>query len=172
MTAIGTNIAEAWKAGKKRVLGNTYTDGTVVWLYDKAIAWREPDGTVMVCCPVQSHTTVSRLNDLPGVGVHTERGQLFLNGRPWNGKPTKLRPAPKPVDALPLAQRALEGLDGAVVERHRRADGDETLDAVVRCVDGKVAYAARQRCKAAGLDARALDGRTGLVLRVSAHEAD
>lgn len=33
----------------------------------------------------QTKTTLSRLNALPGVSVVKKKGQLYLNGEPWDG---------------------------------------------------------------------------------------
>lgn len=85
-TAIGSGVVSAWLEGRSKRDGNTRTDGTTLWLYDSAIAEQDPDtGISVTIADHDTATTRSRLNEIPGVQVSHRRGQLYLNGAPWDG---------------------------------------------------------------------------------------
>ena len=85
MRQITQKIAEAFHNRQALKIDNTHTDGTSLWLFNNKIAQWGPDGLYITTAGWNSKTTRERLNGLLGVGVYSSRGQLLLNGHPWNG---------------------------------------------------------------------------------------
>lgn len=172
-------VVEAWLAGKKCRAGPGGTDGEVVWLYNTALALRgtvkgreitpDPNGSIFVRCAIDTYTTRKWLSAIPGVCAHLVNGELHMNGRPWDGSWTEPLKPRRAVDAVPLAQKALEGLDGVRVERQTmkllrpdlpddaiswespEAKEDYEKEAIVFVDVPKAKSEARKRLKAAGL---------------------
>lgn len=62
---------------------------TVLCLFGNAIAHRhnDPDRSLLIkTCGWNTNTTRERLNGIPGVEVHSKKGELYLNGMPWDGE--------------------------------------------------------------------------------------
>lgn len=78
-------VCGAFLAGKSLTMGNSHTDGKALYLFGNKIAeWQ--DGTVWITdAGWNTVTTRERLNGL-GCQVHTQKGQLYLNGEKWDGK--------------------------------------------------------------------------------------
>jgi hypothetical protein len=85
MRQITKKIVSAFLDGKSASLGNTYTDGKSLFLHRNKIAYKEDGKLFISTCGWNTMTTKDRLNGIPGVRLHTAKGQLFLNGLPWNG---------------------------------------------------------------------------------------
>jgi hypothetical protein len=85
MRQITSKIAEAFHNRQALKIYNTMTDGTILWLNGNKIAQWEQDGIWITTAGFNTQTTRERLNGLFGVGVNTSRGQLLLNGHPWDG---------------------------------------------------------------------------------------
>lgn len=61
---------------------------TILKLHGNSIAYRynNPERTLSITtCGWDTPTTKERLNGLDGVSVYTSKGQLYLNGKAWNG---------------------------------------------------------------------------------------
>lgn len=92
-------IAEAFKAGKKRRIANTSTDGQTVWLHNNPIVRKAADGSVEVSLAGwPTATTRERINGiLSALGldgrVSQRGGAQMLNGKPWDGEWTSVGPA-------------------------------------------------------------------------------
>lgn len=82
------------KSGK---LKNDSTDGISLFFHGNKIAWWDvqqikygnPPIEVLYIstCGWNTRSTKDRLNELPGVSVYQKKGILFLNTKPWDGKP-------------------------------------------------------------------------------------
>lgn len=92
MRQITREIVAAFMNHETKKIGNSYTDGTTLYLHDNAIACLNQDGTLEITTAGwNTPTTRERLNGLPGVRVNMRRGQLYLNDRPWDGSWTEVR---------------------------------------------------------------------------------
>ena len=85
MTKIAKRVAEAWLAKKARSCGNTRTDGSTIWLYGRPIVTRTEGRVFVSLAGANTLTTRDRVNAIPGVSCHQERGIVYLNGKPWDG---------------------------------------------------------------------------------------
>lgn len=85
MRSITKKIVSAFLDGKSASLDNTRTDGKSLFLHGNKIAYKEDGKLFISTCGWNTPTTKERLNGIPGVRVYTNKGQLFLNGLPWNG---------------------------------------------------------------------------------------
>jgi hypothetical protein len=66
--------------------GNVY-----LRLHGNCIAGLAEDGTISIStCGWNTPTTKERLNALPNVRVNTKAGQLYLNGKEWDGYPVNV----------------------------------------------------------------------------------
>lgn len=63
-----------------------------LYLHGHAIAEMVGDEIYITDAGYPTATTKERLNALPGVRVHTRKGQLYLNGSPWSGDWTRVDP--------------------------------------------------------------------------------
>ena len=67
----------------------TFENGyTYLRLHGNPIAALESNGALSIStCGWSTPTTKERLNGLPNVRVNTKAGQLYLNGKEWDGRP-------------------------------------------------------------------------------------
>jgi hypothetical protein len=85
MRKITKEVCEAFQAGRKLLRGNTGTDGKALFLHGHRIA-EYVDGYLYIdSCGWNTRTTRDRLNGLDGVRVTTKRGQMYINGKKWDG---------------------------------------------------------------------------------------
>ena len=67
-------------------IGNSYTDGTTLYLHDNAIAKFDENGRLWITnAGWKSNTTKERLNGIPGVSIYQKDFTWYLNDEPWNG---------------------------------------------------------------------------------------
>ena len=86
MRKITREACEAFEAGRKFTGGNTFTNGTELYLFGNMIA-RKVDGKVQITdCGWVSATTQERLNGLTGVKLSRKLGEWILNGKKWSGE--------------------------------------------------------------------------------------
>ena len=89
------DVIENFIAGKSAKSGNYESDGKSLFLFGKRIAERVVESSqvnfVVTVADYGSNTTVKALNCLPGIRVHTSKGQLYLNNMAWDGEKTSVR---------------------------------------------------------------------------------
>jgi beta-xylosidase len=86
MRKITREIVAAFMMRETKRIGNSYTDGTTLYLHDNAIAKFDKDGRLWITnAGWKSNTTKERLNGLPGVSIHQRNYTWYLNDEPWNG---------------------------------------------------------------------------------------
>ena len=91
MRKITKEIVAAFMNRETKTIGNSYTNGTTLYLHGNPIARHSCIGVIEVSTAGwNTPTTRERLNGLPGVRVNVKRGQLYLNGRPWDGRWMKI----------------------------------------------------------------------------------
>ena len=91
MRKITKEIVAAFMNHKTKCIGNSYTDGTILYLHGNAIARHRCDGGIEVTTAGwNTVTTRERLNGLPGVKAYVRDHQLYLNGERWDGRWTKI----------------------------------------------------------------------------------
>lgn len=90
MRKITSEIIKAFNAGESLRLSNTKTDGQSIWLHGNLIAWKNDNGLFIDSCGWNTNTTRERLNGLDGVSISTKAGQMYLNGKEWNGYTIKV----------------------------------------------------------------------------------
>ena len=92
MRKITREIVAAFMKRETRGIGNSYTDGTTLYLHGNPIARHRCIGVIEISTAGwNTPTTRERLNGLPGVKVYVRNHQLYLNDRPWDGKWTEVR---------------------------------------------------------------------------------
>jgi len=82
MRLITSQIKEAFDAGKSKRIGNTSTDGAMVWLHGNAIIKKENGNVFATLAGWNTPTTKERVNGITGAGFHTVRGEAMRNGEP------------------------------------------------------------------------------------------
>lgn len=86
MRKITKEIVAAFLNHETKRIGNSYTDGTTLFLHGNAIARHRTDGCFEVTTAGwNTPTTRERLNGLPGIKVNVKQGQLYLNDFRWDG---------------------------------------------------------------------------------------
>lgn len=91
MRKITKGIVAAFMKGETKRIGNSHTDGKYLYLHGNAIAYHQCLGTIQITTAGwNTPTTRERLNGLPEVNVYVRKGQLYLNGNPWDGNWTKI----------------------------------------------------------------------------------
>jgi hypothetical protein len=86
MRQITREIVAAFMMRETKRIGNSYTDGTTLYLHDNAIAKFDEYGRLWITnAGWKSNTTKERLNGLPGVSIHQRNYTWYLNDEPWNG---------------------------------------------------------------------------------------
>lgn len=88
MRKITEEVVGAFLRNKAKTLANTSTNGTTLILHGNAIAWHENDKICITNANWFSNTTKERLNAIPCVSIYQKKGDWYLNGNLWNGKPT------------------------------------------------------------------------------------
>ena len=73
---------EVRQLGKEPLMGFKQSQ---LYLYGTPIAEMVGDEIYVTDAGHPTSTTKERLNALPDVRVHTQRGQLYLNGKKWDG---------------------------------------------------------------------------------------
>jgi hypothetical protein len=87
MRKITREIIAAFMNRYEKRIGNSYTDGTTLFLHDNAIAKWDEEGRLWVTnAGWKSATTKERLNGIPGVKVYQKDFTWYLNGWRWNGQ--------------------------------------------------------------------------------------
>jgi hypothetical protein len=87
MRKITREVVNAFLDREPKSKGNTFTDGTALFLHKHMIARHDAirGGIMITTAGWPTRTTKERLNAIPGVSVTTKDFQLHLNGKPWNG---------------------------------------------------------------------------------------
>ena len=67
------------------------TDGEALFLHANKIAEFRADGLWITTAGWDTNTTRERLNGLHGVSVYRRKGELFLNGKAWDGEWTNVQ---------------------------------------------------------------------------------
>lgn len=91
MRKITKEIVAAFMNHETKRIGNSDTDGTVIYLHGNKIAVHTNEGIKVTTAGWNTPTTRERLNGIPGVRVNVMQGQLYLNDRPWDGSWTEVR---------------------------------------------------------------------------------
>lgn len=95
MRKVTQHVVTAFVEGRKASQANTRTDGHHLYLHGSMIARVDPTkasstGTIpaveVTTAGWDTRTTIDRLNAIPGCRVHVKSGQLYLNGKEWNGQ--------------------------------------------------------------------------------------
>jgi len=79
----------AEKFSKQNMVVEVLPNVTILKLHNNAIAYRynDPERTLSITnCGWFSITTKERLNGLPNVSVHQQKGIWYLNDEEWDGK--------------------------------------------------------------------------------------
>jgi hypothetical protein len=66
---------------------------TIMYLFGNIIAYKynDPEKTISITdAGWQSRTTMERLNAIPGVRIHQNNWEWYLNGNKWDGKLTDI----------------------------------------------------------------------------------
>ena len=76
--------------GEFNVMSIVDNDVAVMYLFDNEIAFYNPTTKVLQITTAgwNTATTRERLNGLPNVSVTQRKGQLYLNGKEWDGELT------------------------------------------------------------------------------------
>lgn len=91
MRKITREIVAAFMNRETKRIGNSYTNGTTLYLHSNAIAeWRQDGSLWITNAGWKSNTTKERLNGLPGVSIHQKDWTWYLNDEPWNGHWVKI----------------------------------------------------------------------------------
>lgn len=81
-------VCGAFMARKPKHNNNTHTDGKSLFLFGNKIAEHREDGVYITDAGWNTTTTRERLNYF--ASVHTRKGQLFLDNKPWDGDWTRV----------------------------------------------------------------------------------
>lgn len=90
MRKITKEIVAAFINRETKQIGNSRTDGKALYLHENPIAVHISEGINITTAGWNTTTTRERLNGLPGVSVYVRKGQLYLNGQPWDGSWTEV----------------------------------------------------------------------------------
>ena len=96
MRKVTQRIKQAFNNGTSLKVGNTRTDGNVVWLHGNAIVKRDPDGLVRwSLAGWNTPTTRERVNGIANAGVCQKNFVPMLNNHEidssdWFASPNKL----------------------------------------------------------------------------------
>jgi hypothetical protein len=86
MRKVTEKVCQAFQHGIAAASGNSMTDGQALYLHGNKIAEDREDGLYVTTAGWNSNTTRERLNGLFGVSVYVRKGQLYLNGKEWDGE--------------------------------------------------------------------------------------
>lgn len=109
---------ENFNSGNTRVYQDS-EGATILALHGNPIARRSGTSIQITTAGWNTLTTRERLNGLPGVRVYSKRGQLHLNGNPWDGSWIEVADvAHRPVSIkVGTAECTLHGSAGWVVTK-------------------------------------------------------
>lgn len=85
MRTITTKTVEAFLNNKNFKSGHDQVLNGQMSYRGNVIATNDNGKISIDTCGWNTNTTRERLNGIPGVNVSTRKGQLFLNGNPWDG---------------------------------------------------------------------------------------
>lgn len=91
MRKITKEIVAAFMNHETKRIGNSSTNGTVLYLHENKIAVHTKGGIEVTTAGWNTPTTRERLNGITGVRVNVRQGKLYLNDRPWDGSWTEVR---------------------------------------------------------------------------------
>lgn len=86
---VTTEVCGAFLLGNRKSNSNTMTDGESLFLHGNKIAEHREDGVYITTGGWNTVTTRERLNYFANVNVR--KGQLYVNGKPWDGDWIKVR---------------------------------------------------------------------------------
>ncbi len=89
MKKITSEIVRAFRNGEVKKIGNSYTDGNALFLFDNKIAEFRKGYLWITNAGWRSATTKERLNALPGVNIQQSNFVWYLDGKEWDGGWTK-----------------------------------------------------------------------------------
>ena len=87
------NNGQSFKSSNTKVIVNGNSScGTLtqIYLFENLIAEDSDEGLKITNCGWKTDTTKERLNALPNVSIHQNKGKWYLNGNEWNGEWTKV----------------------------------------------------------------------------------
>ena len=81
-------LGDNFKQSNTEVKYGKYNDVAVMYLFDNEIAFYSPTTKILEITTAgwNTVTTRERLNGLPNVSVTQRKGQLYLNGKEWDGE--------------------------------------------------------------------------------------
>ncbi len=85
MRQVTQRICRAFEYQQAFKIGNSETDGKVLYLHGNAIARHTPDGIEITNAGWSSNVTKERLNGLSGVNIVQKNFTWYLNGKEWDG---------------------------------------------------------------------------------------
>ena len=85
MRQVTERIVSAFLHNETRKIGQTFTDGRSIWLWENKIAEFRQDGLWITNAGWPSTTTKERLNGIPDVSIVQKKAQWYLNGHAWDG---------------------------------------------------------------------------------------
>lgn len=91
MRKITQAVCSAFEAQRPLTTGNSSTDGLALYLHGNKIAQHTSEGLMVSTAGWDTNTTRERLNGLRGVRVYRRKGELILNGKPWDGEMVNIK---------------------------------------------------------------------------------
>lgn len=85
MNQTTSKVVNAFMNGEYLKVGNSYTDGNSLYLFNNKIAEHRSDGLYISNAGWTSRTTKERLNGISGVNIYQKKYKFHLNGVEWNG---------------------------------------------------------------------------------------
>ena len=85
-------VVEAFLQGKKKKIKNDRTEDFKLYYHNNLIAYITSNENLYVnsCGWGHAPSTRERLSQIPNVHVTQKKGVLYLNGKEWDGKETKI----------------------------------------------------------------------------------
>jgi len=90
MRKITREAVAAFLGGRNFNKDNTEVQNGCMLLHGSVIARKDHSFVIVTTNGWNTLTTRERLNGIPNVSVRQQKGQLYLNGIPWDGSPTKV----------------------------------------------------------------------------------
>jgi hypothetical protein len=87
MKRITFDAVNAFLNNERFKKSNTQVINGSMYLYGHQIAWHEKGKVWISNCGYKTATTKERLNGLPHVNITQKKGEWYLNGQKWDGKP-------------------------------------------------------------------------------------
>ena len=91
MRKITSEAVEALMNGYDYKCSNTKVENHTMYIHDNKIAWRVNGMLFISNCDYFTTVTKERLNGLPNVTIQQIRGEWYLNGKKWDGRPIRVR---------------------------------------------------------------------------------